>query len=397
MGIYSEYLDRNFSFQQLTIERKRQLRRISELRGGRDVLVFAANLNARNAPVSIDYSDLLPIRDQLANLSGKALDLILETPGGSGEVAEDVVRILREKYADMAVIVPGWAKSAGTILAMAGDEILMQSSSALGPIDAQIVREGKAFSADALIEGMEKIKKEVEDTGKLNLAYVPILQALSPGEIQHAENALKFARQLVTDWLATYKFKNWNTHSSTGLPVSEGDKKARAEEVAKQLCDHRRWLTHGKSINLADLRAMRLLIADYAENADLADAIGRYYTLLQITFNSNIYKVFETPTSQILRGVAMVQGLPGPMPAPAIPPRALSPETAPTAHLNVNCGRCGAASVVQANLGASSPLAPGSRPFPSDNKYRCPSCNLEIDLSDLRRQIEAESKRTVVG
>jgi ClpP class serine protease len=140
MGIYSEYLDRNFSFQQLTSERKRQLERIAELRGGRDVLVFAANLNARNAPVSIDYSDLLPIRDQLANLKGPALDLILETPGGSAEVAEDIVRILREKYSDMAVIVPGWAKSAGTILAMAGDEILMQSSSALGPIDAQIVR-----------------------------------------------------------------------------------------------------------------------------------------------------------------------------------------------------------------------------------------------------------------
>jgi hypothetical protein len=30
----------------------------------------------------MDYSDLLPIEDQLSNLSGKKLDLILETPGG---------------------------------------------------------------------------------------------------------------------------------------------------------------------------------------------------------------------------------------------------------------------------------------------------------------------------
>jgi Serine dehydrogenase proteinase len=396
MGAYTEYLDRKLSFQALTAERKRQLARISELRGGRDVLVFAASLSARNVPTSIEYSDLLPIRDQLAGLGGKALDLVLETPGGSGEVAEDIVRLLRSKYPDLAVIVPGWAKSAGTIITMAGDEILMESSSALGPIDAQIIREGKVFSADALIEGMDKIKEQVEKSGKLNLAYVPILQALSPGEIQHAENALKFARKLVTDWLATYKFKNWVTHSSTGLPVTDNDKRERAEEVAKQLCDHRRWLTHARSINLADLRSMRLKIEDYSDTPDLADAIRRYYTLLQITFSSNIYKVFETPKTQILRGMALI---PSAMPATpaAIPPRAQSPELAPTAHLNVECGRCGTPSVVQANLGKPSPLTPGARPFPPDNRYRCPNCGLEIDLSDLRRQVEAQSKRPVVA
>lgn len=115
--------------------------------------------------------------------TGTAIDLILETPGGSGEVAEDIVRLLRDKYASVAVIVPGWAKSAGTIMTMAADEILMDSFSALGPIDAQLVWQGKTFSAHALLEGMEKIKREVEATGKLNLAYVPMLQGISPGEL----------------------------------------------------------------------------------------------------------------------------------------------------------------------------------------------------------------------
>ena len=41
--------------------------------------------------------DLLPISDQLANLKGTKLDLILETPGGAGEVAEDIVRMIRKK------------------------------------------------------------------------------------------------------------------------------------------------------------------------------------------------------------------------------------------------------------------------------------------------------------
>ena len=30
----------------------------------------------------MDYSDILPAQDQLANLSGKAIDIVIETPGG---------------------------------------------------------------------------------------------------------------------------------------------------------------------------------------------------------------------------------------------------------------------------------------------------------------------------
>lgn len=70
MGIYSEYLQAGMSFAELEAERKAQLARIEEIRG-RDVLVYAANLSVRvQAPISIEYADLLPINDQLANLEG---------------------------------------------------------------------------------------------------------------------------------------------------------------------------------------------------------------------------------------------------------------------------------------------------------------------------------------
>lgn len=44
---------------------------------------------------------------------------------------------------------------------MAGDEILMDPTSALGPVDAQILFQGKRFSADAFLEGLDAIKKAV--------------------------------------------------------------------------------------------------------------------------------------------------------------------------------------------------------------------------------------------
>ncbi len=388
MAQYTEYLDQRPNMDQLTAMRKEQLRRISQLRGGRDVIVIAADLRASGNGInpSLEYGDILPVADLLKDLSGTSADIILETPGGSGEVAEEIVRLLHDKYADVAFIVPGWAKSAGTIMVMAGDEILMGPASALGPIDAQIGWQGKVFSADALIEGMDKIKREVEDTGTLNKAYIPMLSNLSPGELQHAEDALQFAKDLVRDWLVRYKFKDWHVHASTGAPVSEADRNRRAQEVADQLCDQRRWKTHGRSIRVEDLKKMRVRITDYTEQPELADAIDRYAALLRMTFDSNIFKVLEDATHQVYRAAAN----------PAIQPGGPAPEQAEKADINVECGRCHAKHVVQIDLRPGLPLQDGRIAYPASNLLKCPQCGNDIDLTEARRQIELMTKKSVV-
>lgn len=397
MGIYSEYLDRGLgaNIEELNKERKRQLARISQRRGGRDVLVYATDLKPVTTPerVLLRYmsnADILPITDQLANLSGKALDLILETPGGFAEIAEQIVRLIRSKYDDFAVIVPGTAKSAGTILAMGADDILMEPfASALGPIDAQL----RGFSVEALLTAVDKIKKEVVKTGQLNKAYVPILQSVSPGDLQNAQNLLDFAKNLVTEWLSRYKFRTWTTHRTpgkrtSGKPVTPGEKKRRARQIASQLADHSAWKTHNRSITLEDLRGMRLDITDYSADPDLTDPIRRYFTLLQMTFETNIYKVFETPTSQIVRFEIPV-GLQRATPPP-------QPPDADVAAVEIECPKCRQKTKIQANLNLGVPLQPDHVPFPADNKFKCPSCGTEQDLSQLRQQIELQAKKKVV-
>ena len=385
--MYSEYLDAAMTTDQLNAERKKQLSAIATIRK-RDVLVFAADLMKGGfAQIAIDYSDILPVRDQLENLSGTALDLILETPGGSGEVAEQIIRIIRDKYEDLAVIVPGAAMSAGTIMAMAADDILMGKTSALGPIDAQIQRNGKVFSADALLEGFEKIKKEVESTGQLNKAYIPILQAISPGELQAAQNAQDFSRDLVQTWLAKYKFKNWKTHSSTGANVTEGDRAARAKQIADGLCDHGEWLTHGRPLRREDLERLRLRVTDYETDPQLSEAIRRYHTLLQMTLSSAVYKLFETPTSQIFRMVNLA-ALQQAQPQQAQGPQAVV--------MNIKCGKCGVETKVQANLGQKQPPQQGCIPYPADNTFRCPQCSQQMDLLPTRRQLEMQFRQPVV-
>lgn len=382
MGVYSEYLDQNMSFDEVTKMRKAQLKRISEIRG-RDVLVYASNWssNIPNAPISIDPSDVLPFNDQLSNLHSKDIDIILETPGGVAEIVEDFVNLIRKNHDHVGIIVPGTAKSAGTIFAMAADELLMGSLSALGPIDAQILSNGKRFSADAFLEGLKKIRDDAAKNKKLELAYIPMLQNLSPGEIQEFENAQKFSKTLVKKWLKEYKFKNWTVHHSSGLPVTDKEKEARAEEIAAKLGDHSFWLTHARSIRIQDFRDMKLQVTDFEENPELNDAIMRYYTLLHMTFETNIYKIYETTTSQVYRSMGQlppienrdIQKIPNPLVA------------------DVQCSKCGVGYKVQINFGKEFPLEKGAIPFPKDNIFKCPNCGAESDVSNIRLSLEAQT------
>lgn len=385
MGIFTEYIDQNMDWPTLIKKRKEQLAEISKLRGGRAIITFAAALN-KQAPTMISYDDRIHFFDQINNLSGDKIDIILETPGGHAEVVEDLVHYVRSRFSEVAIIIPGYAKSAGTIMAMAGDEILMDSTSALGPIDAQITQNGKNFSAHAFLEGLEKIKKEVDDKQALNRAYVPMLQLLSPGEIQGCENALAFSKKLVTEWLSTYKFKFWDVHSSTGSPVTEDDKKERAKMIAETLCDHSLWLTHGRSITIDDLTGMKLKITDFSKKPDLAEAIRRYYTLLMMSFDTtSIYKIYETPTSQLYR-FAIPQNV------PVIP----QIQNADHVVIELECPNCKNKSKVQANFKKDVKLQEGAVKFPKTNLYICPICKNQINLSGLRGRLESQIKKKVM-
>lgn len=385
MGIFTEYLDKNLDLQSLTQERRKQLKRISKLRGGRDVLVYAADLSLGISETSIGYSDLQRINDQLLNLNGTELDLILETPGGSGEVAEDIVKNIRGKFKNVAVIIPGWTRSAGTLIAMACDEILMDQNSSLGPIDAQLHWQGKVFSAGELLEGLDAIKDDIaQNNGILNPAYIPILQGISPGELMRAENAQDFSKHLVAEWLVKYKFKDWTEHRTTnpGTPVTDKQRQQKAEKIATELRDHKKWLTHGRSIRIDDLQTMGLEIEDYGKDDELSDAIRRYHALLHITFGTNVYKIFETPNSQIFDFLQQ-------------PPQNNQP--APD-YVNVDlaCNHCNERIKLQVNFKPNVPAQNGCLQYPKNDNLECPACKKTIDLKSMKNDIEANMGRRIV-
>jgi hypothetical protein len=68
----------------------------------------------------------------------KDLDVILESSGGDLDFAIKLYKMLRAHCQRLTVIVPFWAKSAASLVALSADQILLTPYGELGPIDAQV-------------------------------------------------------------------------------------------------------------------------------------------------------------------------------------------------------------------------------------------------------------------
>ena len=66
------------------------------------------------------------------------IDLLLHTPGGLVLASDQIAYALRRHGGKITVIVPHYAMSGGTLVALAADEILMDPDAVLGPVDPQL-------------------------------------------------------------------------------------------------------------------------------------------------------------------------------------------------------------------------------------------------------------------
>jgi ClpP class serine protease len=65
------------------------------------------------------------------------IDVVLHTPGGIASATQQILHALKHHKGRKTAFVPYRAKSAGTMIALACDEIVMGTSAVLGPIDPQ--------------------------------------------------------------------------------------------------------------------------------------------------------------------------------------------------------------------------------------------------------------------
>lgn len=66
--------------------------------------------------------------------------LILTTSGGDPHAAYRIARTLQQHYKKFIAFVPGFCKSAGTLLVLGAHDLVMSPHAELGPIDLQVPR-----------------------------------------------------------------------------------------------------------------------------------------------------------------------------------------------------------------------------------------------------------------
>lgn len=83
------------------------------------------------------------------------IQLILHTPGGLVLAAEQIAEALSRHTGPVQVIVPHYAMSGGTLIAMAADEIVMDPNAVLGPVDPQLGAAQSAYPAASILHALE--------------------------------------------------------------------------------------------------------------------------------------------------------------------------------------------------------------------------------------------------
>ena len=91
------------------------------------------------------------------------IDLIIHTPGGLALAATQIASALAKHKAPVRVIVPHYAMSGGTLIALAADEIIMDPNAVLGPLDPQLGQFPAPSIVRAVREKLQHDRTSVKD------------------------------------------------------------------------------------------------------------------------------------------------------------------------------------------------------------------------------------------
>ncbi|MFQ6081942.1 MAG: hypothetical protein ACE5WD_01115 [Candidatus Aminicenantia bacterium] len=199
------------------------------------------------------------------------LYLLLHTPGGSPEAAANVIRVCRSYSKSFKVIIPNAAMSAGTLIAMGSDEIIMSDTSKLGPIDPQmifvqekgvaIMRSAKSF-IDAYIDLINSAKRAIT-TGQPPTPFLHLLNRQDPSWIIECVRARNATENLAKEVLKKNMLKDKTEEE--------------IDEVVKKFFEVGDKNTHGRSISSEEAAEFGLKIRKEDKYSEFWNKIWEIY------------------------------------------------------------------------------------------------------------------------
>lgn len=260
-------------------QRQLLIRDIQEETGNRLICYVGGG----GAPITRD--DTIGIVELLHNATTNTnIDFLLHTIGGDIDAAEKIVSILRTHLgqARLRVIVPDLAKSAGTLIALAADKIVMSDSSELGPIDPQFLkRDGDGNQRWHSVMNYLSAYQEQSDRLRANPNDLPaqiMLSKLDPTTVVLFESVCKRARTLAEEHLNRWMFQKKN---------------GRYTAIAAALMDTNRFPAHGQMISSEDAKELGLEVEYLGPKEEMWRKMWRLYCLQRLAVKDR-EKLFES-------------------------------------------------------------------------------------------------------
>lgn len=224
----------------------------------------------------------LPIYDQLRIIGPQdTIDLVLFTNGGDTEAPWRLISVLREFCNRLAVLVRHRALSAGTVLSLGADEIVMTPLSTLGPIDPSRThpllprREGaieaEPISVQDMRHAMQFIKEAAGSGDQVGTPYTPaalakiftaLFDKIHPLAIGAIEQSYALAKLIAKRCLGTH--------------MTGADAEGEINRIVDTLCDD--YKSHAYQISRREARQIGLKVHDASPTVDaiLTDLLKLY-------------------------------------------------------------------------------------------------------------------------
>jgi len=248
---------------------------------GRRLICYVSGRTA-----TIDRDDVAGFMEVLHNIpSDTDIDLLLHTGGGDVDAAEKLMALVQAtiRGGQLRVIIPDFAKSAGTLMVLGADSFIMSDSSELGTIDPQIwTDDGRGnvicHSVLSYLDAFKTHSDALRENPDDPVARL-MLSKLDPTTLRHYEAIRDRARTYAEGQLRR-KGRNFS-------------------QIASALLDITRWPSHGQMIKWQDVRDLGLPVEYVPPRSERWQAYWRLYCLLRLAVKDR-QNIFESAYASLI-------------------------------------------------------------------------------------------------
>jgi len=276
------------------IIRRKYLLKLHELTGRNVIAYYSGFLQKKirelQGELGINDNDKNGFMTTIHKLdSSKGLDLILHTPGGEVAATESIIDYLTKKFDDIRIIVPQLAMSGGTMIACAGNKIVMGKQSSLGPIDPQF----NGLPAHGILEEFKQAHDEIKKDNSKIAVWQPIIAKYHPTLIGECQKAVEWSKVIAKNALEKRMLKD------------NPNKKKIVAKIIKELTSHSITLSHSRHLSDEKCKELGLVVESLEDNQDFQDAILTIHHAFMHTLTATpAFKIIENHN-----GVAYIQSM----------------------------------------------------------------------------------------